>query len=140
VGSEWNVSALIPRSLTWDQSAFARAPTTRPRRRFANEAVAWQQTSQLGGMAAFRSYVDQSGDRRARRKGPNRIVELHAMIGAIGEQAGLCWGFEQDAQRFDATRKKISGDLSCRMKSAGERLRHPALVARRAARPVSSRA
>jgi hypothetical protein len=30
------------------------------------------------------------------------------MIGAIGEQAGLCWGFEQDAQRFDATRNKIS--------------------------------
>jgi hypothetical protein len=58
--------------------------------------------------AAFRSYVDQSADRRARRKDPNRIVELHAMIGAIGEQAGLCWGFEQDAQRFDATRNKIS--------------------------------
>src|SRR5260370_31601165 len=30
------------------------------------------------------------------------------MIGAIGEQAGLCWGFEQDARRFDATRNKIS--------------------------------
>jgi hypothetical protein len=30
---------------------------------------------------------------------PNRIVELNAMIGAIGEQAVLCWGFEQDAQR-----------------------------------------
>src|ERR1035438_9337920 len=30
------------------------------------------------------------------------------MIGAIAEQAGLCWGFEQDAQRFDATRNKIS--------------------------------
>ena len=30
------------------------------------------------------------------------------MAGAIGEQAGLCWGFEQDAQRFNATRHKIS--------------------------------
>jgi len=29
------------------------------------------------------------------------------MIGAIGEQAALCWGFEQDAQRFHATRKEI---------------------------------
>jgi hypothetical protein len=52
--------------------------------------------------------VDHSADRRHRRKEPNRIVELHAMIGAIGEQAVLCWGFEQDAQRFDATRRKIS--------------------------------
>ena len=106
--SEWNVSALMAKSLTWDRSAFARAPARHPRRRFANEAVAWQLASQRGGWAAFRSYVDQSADRRARRKDPNRIVELHAMIGAIGEQAGLCWGFEQDAQRFDATRHKIT--------------------------------
>jgi hypothetical protein len=114
VDSEWNVSALVPRTLTWDQAAFAKAPTTRPRRRFENEAVAWQLASQLGGWAAFRSYVDQSADRRARRKDPNRIVELHAIIGAIGEQAALCWGFEQDAQRFDATRKKISKEhLRC---------------------------
>jgi hypothetical protein len=108
VDSEWNVSALMAKSLTWDRSAFARAPARHPRRRFENEAVAWQLASQRGGWAAFRSYVDQSADRRARRKDPNRIVELHAMIGAIGEQAGLCWGFEQDAQRFDATRNKIT--------------------------------
>ncbi len=50
----------------------------------------------------------QSGGRRARRKEPDRIAELHALIGAIGEQAALCWGFERDAQRFDATRNKIS--------------------------------
>jgi hypothetical protein len=108
VDSEWNVSALMAKSLTWDRSAFARAPARHPRRRFEHEAVAWQLASQRGGWAAFRSYVDQSADRRARRKDPNRIVELHAMIGAIGEQAGLCWGFEQDAQRFDATRNKIT--------------------------------
>jgi hypothetical protein len=106
--SEWNVSALTARSLTWDRSAFAKAPARHPRRRFENEAVAWQLASQRGGWAGFRSYVDQSADRRARRKDPDRIVELHAMIGAIGEQAVLCWGFEQDAQRFDATRKEIS--------------------------------
>jgi hypothetical protein len=90
----------MAKSLTWDRSAFARAPARRLRRRFESEAVAWQLASQRGGWAAFRSYVDQSADRRARRKDPNRIVELHAMIGAIGEQAGLCWAFEQDAQRF----------------------------------------
>ena len=106
--NDWNVSALTARSLTWDGSAFAKARTRYPRRRFEREAVAWQLASQRGGWAAVRSYIDQSADRRARRKDPNRIVELHAMIGAIGEQAILCWGFEQDAQRFDATRRKIS--------------------------------
>jgi hypothetical protein len=108
VDSEWNVSAVTARSLTWDRSAFAKAPARHPRSRFEKEAVAWQQASQRGGWAAFRSYTDRSGDRRARRKDPNRVVELHAMIGAIGEQAILCWGFEQDAQRFDATRHTIS--------------------------------
>lgn len=106
--TEWNISALTPRSLTWDKSAYARAPTRHPRRRFEHEAVAWQLSSQRGGWAAVRSYVDHSADRRARRKDPNRIVELHAMMGAIGEQAALCWGFEQDAQRFDATRHQIT--------------------------------
>jgi hypothetical protein len=108
VDSAWNVSALTARSLTWDRSAFARAPTRHSRRRFENEAVAWQLASQSGGWAAVRSSADHSADRRHRRKDPNRIVELHAMIGAIGEQAILCWGFEQDGQRFDATRRKIS--------------------------------
>ena len=108
LGDEWNVSAIMAKSLTWDPSAFARAPTKHGRRRFWNEAVAWQHASQRGGWAAVRSYVDQSADRRARRKDPDRIAELHALIGAIGEQAGLCWTFEQDAQRFTATRDKIS--------------------------------
>jgi hypothetical protein len=41
-----------------------------PRRKFGNETVAWQLASQCGGWAAFRSYVDQSADRRPRRKDP----------------------------------------------------------------------
>jgi hypothetical protein len=106
-GGEWNISVVMAKSLTWDPSAFARAPTRQPRRRFSNEAAAWQHASQRGGWAGMRSYADRSAGRRARRKDPNRIVELHAMIGAIGEQAGLCWTFEQDAQRFTATRRRI---------------------------------
>ena len=87
LGDDWNVSAVIAKSLTWDPSAFAKAPTRHRRRRFWNEAVAWQHASQRGGWAGVRSYVDHSAARRARRKDPNRIVELHAMMGAIGKQA-----------------------------------------------------
>jgi hypothetical protein len=108
VDTDWNVSALMARTLAWDRSALARAPATRPRRRFENEAIAWQLVSQRGGWAAFRSSTDHAAKGRARRKDPNRIVEIHAMIGAIGEQAGLCWAFEQDAQRINATRTKLS--------------------------------
>ena len=104
------VSAVMARSLTWDRAAFARTPARHARRRFRDEAAAWQLASQVGGWAAFRSYADQSAGRRARRKDPNRVVEIHAMVGAIGEQAGLCWTFEQDAQRFDATRKAITAE------------------------------
>ena len=70
VDGEWNVSAITAKSLTWDRSAFAKAPTRHPRRMFENEAVAWQQTSQRGAWAAFCSHVDQSSDQRARRKTP----------------------------------------------------------------------
>lgn len=83
-----------------------RAWSCRVQARSVGAAVAWQLASQRGGWAAFRSHVDQSGDRRARRKEPNRIAELHALMGVIGEQAALSWGFEQDAQRFDATKSR----------------------------------
>jgi len=107
-GSEWNASALIANSLTWDKVAYTKAPTKYLRRRLVKEAIAWQHASQRGGWAGFRSSADHSADQRRRQKDPNRIVELHAIMGAIGEQAVLCWGFEQDAQRFDATRKTIT--------------------------------
>lgn len=105
---EGNVAALLVRSL-WPYALTATEfQPKHPRRKFANEAVTWQLWSQSGGWAGVRSYLDQSADRRARRKDPNRVMEIHAMMGAIGEQAGLCWTLEQDAQRFDVARGKIS--------------------------------
>lgn len=101
-------TAILARSLSWDSQSIMRMPARRPRRRFAKEACAWQTASQRGSWAAMRSVVDQSAGRRARSQDPNRIVEIHGLVGAIGEQAGLCWTIEQDAQRLDANRSKMS--------------------------------
>ena len=106
VEDRW-VSALLAPSLSWKPSA--RSATTKyPRRRFANEALAWQLVSQPGAWAGFRSVADRRAGSRATWEDSNRVVEIHKMMGAIGEQAGLCWTIEQDAQRFDACRGKIS--------------------------------
>jgi hypothetical protein len=43
--------------------------------------------------------VDQSTANRNRFRDPDRIVEIHAIAGAIGEQLALCWAAKQDAQR-----------------------------------------
>ena len=97
---EAHISAISPGSLTWDLPAIKRAPTKHPRKRFRTQAMAWQQMSQTGEWAGFRSYVDLSADKKGRRNEPNRIVEIHAIAGAIGEQLALCWASEQDAQRI----------------------------------------
>ena len=108
VDSEWNVSALMAKSLTWDRSAFARAPARHPRRRFENEAVAWQLASQRGGWAAFRSVCGPVRRPASPAEGPEPDRRASCHDRGHRRQAGLCWGFEQDAQRFDATRNKIT--------------------------------
>ena len=41
--------------------------------------------------------------RLGRRPPPSRLLELHGLAGAIGEQIGLAWTAEQDVQRVVAT-------------------------------------
>ena len=95
-------SALIARSLCWDRATVIRTPTAKPRKRFADEAMRWQLASQLGSWAEIRAHINQT--RRKRTIPPyNRLVEVHGVMGAIGEQAGLCWTIEQDAQRVIRT-------------------------------------
>ena len=95
-----HISAISPSSLSWNLKAVKASPTKKSRKAFQTEAMAWQQASQLGGWAAFRSVLDQTLARRVRPKDdPDRIVEIHAIAGAIGEQLALCWAGEQDAQR-----------------------------------------
>ncbi|MET8703334.1 hypothetical protein ABZW10_31415 [Kitasatospora sp. NPDC004723] len=74
-------------------------------------AMAWQGHSARGGMAGFR-YIDRlhavgAGDVV---ESVNRVVELHGLMGSIGEQLSLAYAAEQDAQRWLA--RPIVGDPS----------------------------
>jgi hypothetical protein len=64
VDSEWNVSALMAKSLTWDRSAFARAPARRPRRRFENERSpgSLRVSAAAGLLSALMSTSPQAGE------------------------------------------------------------------------------
>lgn len=95
-------SAVLARSLSWDVDVVRATPPRRRRALFANEAMVWQQVSQRGSWAEMRAQVPQRNFRSARPEA-NRLVELHGLMGAIGEQAALCWTTEQDAQRFGMT-------------------------------------
>ena len=98
--TDTHISAISPGSLSWDLEAVRAATTKRPRKPFQSEAMAWQNVSQRGDWAALRSIIDQSKKTRGRRKNPDRVVEIHAIAGAIGEQLTLSWASEQDAQRI----------------------------------------
>lgn len=118
--SELNVPALMPESLSWDRSSFVRATVRCPRLKFGNEAVASQLASQRGGWDALRSFVDQSVDRRSSRKDPNRIVDFHAMTGAIGDQTGLRRAHRGD-RRLGHAASRRSARPRCRRDSGAVR-------------------
>ena len=76
----------------------------------------WQEASQRG--SAAESYARPALMRRTDRTDgvvvevprrpvrvppPNRLLEIHGLIGAIGEQLGLAWTSERDVQRFVQT-------------------------------------
>lgn len=79
--------------------------------------MAWQQLSQNG--ASAEGYAMPSPIRRSfslngksvdipkrgkRLPAPNRLLEIHGLAGAIGEQLGLAWTAEQDVQRLVMSR------------------------------------
>jgi hypothetical protein len=68
--SEWNASALMPKSLSWDRSSFVRATVRYPRLKFGNGAVAWQLAGQRGGWtpSAPLSTSPRTGDPRGRTR------------------------------------------------------------------------
>ena len=125
-----HTSALIASSLGWDNSSIAALRPRKVSARVEQESFAWQQMSQDGSAAedyaipshARRRHIVNGRvtlvPKRPRRIAPrNRLLELHGLAGAIGEQLGLAWTAEQDVQRFIAT-------------SAGRLTEHQRLVQR----------
>lgn len=103
---ERHTSAIIARSLTWADEDLLR--TAHERRLVANESMRWQQISQHGAQAEMWAFPGPFNRGRNRRKyrpprEPNRLVELHGLMGAIGEQLGLAYAAEQDVQRLRST-------------------------------------
>ena len=124
-----HTSALIASSLSWDNSSIAALRPRTARALVEQESIAWQQMSQDGSAAEEyampttlnRRHIVNASHPRAKRPRriapPNRLLELHGLAGAIGEQLGLAWTAEQDVQRFIAT-------------SAGRLTEHQRLVQR----------
>jgi hypothetical protein len=92
----------------------------------------WQQLSQHGSSAelwAHPSPIHRTLTRNGRQlslprrdkiapREDNRILELHGLMGAIGEQLGLAWTVEQDVQRFVATAKGRIPEHQCMVQRA----------------------
>lgn len=110
---------MLAASLSWDESATTALVPSRQRTYVQTESMAWQNLSQKGAAAEeytlpspWRRTYQQNGKRievpkRGKRiPPPNRLLELHGLAGAIGEQLGLAWTAEQDVQRFVATRAR----------------------------------
>jgi hypothetical protein len=83
----------------------------------ASEAMEWQQVSAIGAAAEleavpgpFRRSITWNGIVHVIEprigtppREANRLLEIHGLMGAIGEQLGLAWTAEQDAQRLQLT-------------------------------------
>jgi len=111
-------SAAVAVSFGWNNDAIAACPPAEDHEQVAQEALEWQQFSHEGAQAESYAYPWPMR-RRITWKGvthiieprqgipprePNRILELHGLMGAIGEQLGLAWTAEQDVQRLSQTR------------------------------------
>jgi hypothetical protein len=116
-GSVSTISALLANSLCWDNAAISRLAPPETREEIAQESRIWQQLSQNGAQAEGYAYplpfrrehivngvVHVIPPRTGKPpREPNRLLELHGLMGAIGEQLGLAWTIELDIQRMLAT-------------------------------------
>ena len=95
-----------------------------------SEAMEWQQLSAIGAAAELEAvpgpfrrsitwnrtvHVIEPRTGTLPREA-NRLLEIHGLMGAIGEQLGLAWTAEQDVQRFQLT-SGLRDDIENRMAS-----------------------
>lgn len=120
------VALLLP-TLSWASTDSAPVDLVPPQahRGPASEALLWQQVSAIGTAAEleavpgpWRRSITWNGVLHViePRTGtpprtPNRLLEIHGLMGAIGEQLGLAWTAEQDAQRLQLTSALRGSDV-----------------------------
>ena len=117
--AETYTTSILAGSFCWDAHAVESTQPADFRKGVAREAMAWQQLSYEGANAEMYAqpsllrrqitiggitHVIEPRQGKAPRQ-PNRILEIHGLMGAIGEQLGLAWTAEQDVQRLHQTRK-----------------------------------
>jgi hypothetical protein len=118
-----HVSVILAASLCWNDATTSGLWPKYKRIHTQNESAHWQQLSQHGADAeshAMPSVIRRTHRldnrlievaKRARRlPPPNRLLEIHGLAGAIGEQLGLAWTAEQDVQRFVETRSSRTAE------------------------------
>lgn len=130
---DYTIAQLIP-TLSWSWSEGwedLRPKPGVPRHAVAGESMRWQELSAHAANAEmdahpspFQKTFTLNGVRHVIAAGQgtpprehNRILEIHGLMGAIGEQLGLAWSAEQDAQRVVVTatgRDEITNRLMIR--------------------------
>jgi hypothetical protein len=70
---------------------------------YASDAEMWAQPFRIFNRTVLNGKEISLPKRPRRRPPPNRLLELHGLAGAVGEQIGLAWTAEQDVQRVVAT-------------------------------------
>lgn len=98
------ISAILPDSFL-SSSDSVDSSELKAHKRVSRRSVRWQAWSSRGSWATLTAVVAQKpGYRAASADELNRLLEIQGLGGAIGEQLGLAWIAEQDAQRIAMNR------------------------------------
>lgn len=112
------IAILLPTTAwSWREGEDLSAQPPEARRMVAIESMRWQELSAQAAAAEMGAYpvpfrrverwngVEHVIEPRSGKppREQNRILEIHGLMGSIGEQLGMAWTAEQDAQRLTET-------------------------------------